>query len=175
MSENEVIDMEPVTEEKEVSGNITIGDSNCRDYDLTDVSPMAFRYFIAKTNSVNGVIMDHILDGKLFANLININDFDISEYLVRDLEGITVFVNRFYISCVSKLRKDYLDFLMPKMGEHFNNPSNTFVAEDNIIIFRANETDIDDYYRSTEEDLFIMYDLRSAKINKPLEESTNEE
>ena len=47
--------------------------------------------------------------------------------------------------------------------------------EDNIIIFRANETDIDDYYRSTEEDLFIMYDLRSAKINKPLEESTNEE
>ena len=180
MSENEVTDVEStevnekiITVEEPISGKIVIGDSNCHNYSLKDVSPLSFRYFITKTNKITGVIADHILEGKLYCNLVDIEDFDISDYIVRDLGDITIFINIYYISCQSKLRKDYLDFLMPKMGEHFNNLDNTFVAEDNIIIMRSDENDIDNFYRSTDELCFTMYDLRSAKFNK--DENTEEE
>ena len=156
---------EMVTIEEPVSGNIAIGDSNCHNYSLKDVSPLSFRYFITKKNSINGVIADHILDGKLFCNLVDIDEFDISDFIVRNLGDVTVFINIYYISCQSKLREDYLAFLMPKMAEHFSNPDNTFVAEDNIIILRSDETDIDNFYRSSDEICYTMYDLRSAKFD----------
>lgn len=155
---------EMINVEEPVSGNIVIGDDNCASISMKNESPTAFRYFITKKNKVTGVIMDHILYKKLYANLVDIDDFDISEYLVRDFGDIVIYINRTYVRCVSKLRMDYLAFLMPKMGEHFENKDNTFVAEDNLIVCRADKTDIDDYYRSEDEECFVMYDLRSANL-----------